>query len=270
MKNDRRIDRELKSATSVTPAKIRSEINAAEKSIRRDLESGDLLGALLSAENLARPLLWRGTRSVARKEAVGWKEVCDYCWACVAVYERVGVRSSLGAGVLAPALLLRLSVEGGTLKLRKIREALDARLTRLKGEEREEVRLAFFASFLAELMVTGKAKPRGPKGVLYDLSLRATGDIPEKLLLEVCEFHLENTGATDAEGVEFVGFELIPVWWFALARARKERGLDTPRPDHALFATPLAELPSDFKYDPADNALLKRIDTIAKSKEAAK
>jgi hypothetical protein len=40
---------------------------------------------------------------------------------------------------------------------------------------------------------------------------------------------VKNGGITDDDGMELSSYALIPVWWFALAKARAARGLPTPR-----------------------------------------
>jgi hypothetical protein len=70
---------------------------------------------------------------------------------------------------------------------------------------------------------------------------------------------VKNGGITDDDGMELSSYALIPVWWFALAKARTARGLPTPRPFHALFATPLANLPDPSSYDRASNPLIAQM-----------
>jgi hypothetical protein len=265
MTKDRRIERELRSCKHITTSRIQARLRSAEKGIQEDLEAGDPESALFGAATLATPTIWRGERSIARGDDSGWNDVLEYCWTCLAIYEKGGIRASSSAGDVAPALLMRLAVEGWSSALKKTREGLDKLLKKLRGDDRDEVHLAYFASFVAELMATGKARPRGPKGPLRRLSAEFCGRLTTKTINDACEFQLRNSGATEEDGVEFVNFSLNPVWWFALLRARKQLGLETPIPEHPLFSTPFAKLPDGLAFDPKKSSLLKRVDEIAKA-----
>jgi hypothetical protein len=69
-------------------------------------------------------------------------------------------------------------------------------------------------------------------------------------LIDACEFQLKNGGQADSDDTEMVNFALNPVWWFAIARARKDLGLETPRPDHAVL-DPLRPCPKSSSMTPS-------------------
>lgn len=262
MIKDRRIERAFKDWHRLTDKEIKSELRFAEKRVNEP--SSEPKMPLYRLIAVALPMHWQSSRALARNDNSGWTGVLDYCSTCLMVFEHFGIRSSPAALTFSLALLMHLAVNGKTPALSKQRKLLDAALEPLPRGERDEVHLAYFASFCAELMATGKAKARGPKGALYRLSEQATGKLTDKVLKDVCEFQLKNSGATEDDDVEFVNFELIPVWWFALERARRGLGLETPRPEHPLFATPFATLPPTLKYDPKKNPLVKRIEALSK------
>jgi len=264
MKPDRRVERELRTRRELPVTRIHSALKSAEASIRDDLDDESTEDALFDIGDLATPVLWRGHRLIARGDVTGWTDVLEYCWARTAIYEKGGIRSAYSASEIAPAFLMRLAIHGWASDLRTNLRGLQAVLRNLKGAERDDLHLPFFTGAIAELMSTGKTKATGPDGPLRRLASKMTGPIAPKGLMDACEFQLRNSGATEKDGVEFVNFELDPVWWFALARARKGLGLDTPVPDHPLFSTPFAKLPEKLTFDPKKSALLKRVGEIAK------
>jgi hypothetical protein len=256
---DKRVDRELTSARRITSARIRQDLRYEERQFEKARAARDRKTMLFRLGNMARPVRWRGERAIANGDPAGWKDMLDSCWTCLRTYELLGVRSLYAAGNVAPALLLVLGVGGWSKGLTRVTRGLDAVLARTRGADRAEAHVAYFASFCAELLARGRAKPRGPKGALYQLSEHALGTLAPRALTDTCAFQLKNGGTTEADDVELAGYELIPVWWFALAKARAARGLVTPRPNHALFTTPFATLPEPLAYDPAQNPLLARL-----------
>lgn len=85
---------------------------------------------------------------------------------------------------------------------------------------------------------------------------------------EMCDYHLEQS--FDSHGYpEFTEtpYELFPIDVLALEVIRKQMGLSTPRPDHPLLATPLANPPPrERRPRMGPDPLLQRV--IAKAKEA--
>jgi hypothetical protein len=262
MTKDKRIERELKELTGVTDKKIKAEQTDLEKRLKKAVTEKNQVLSSMTMIRVALPTLWRGNRMLASGDPSGWKEVLDYCGACAAVFDRVGFNSDYAVGKGAPALLLLLGVNGWSTKFAKVRTSLNDALKKLDRDERDGVKLGYFAAFCADWMATGKAEPRGPKGPLYKLAEQADGKLTDKVLKDVCEFQLKNGGQSDDDDTEMVNFMLTPVWWFAIARARKELGLETPRPDHPLFSTIFATLPEKLKYDPKKNPFVKRVEAL--------
>jgi hypothetical protein len=262
MTKDKRIERELKELKGVPDKKIKSEQADYERKIKKAVAESDKVLSLMFTIDLARPTLWRGNRTLAGGDPAGWKEVLDYCGACTAVFNRMGFNSGYAIGDGAPTLLLLLGVNGWSTKFEKVRTGLNDALKKLDRDERDGVKLGYFAAFCADWMATGKAEPRGPKGPLYKLAEQASGKLTDKVLKDVCEFQLKNGGKADDDDTEMVNFMLTPVWWFAIARARKDLGLETPRPDHPLFSTIFANLPEKLKYDPKKNPFVKRVEAL--------
>jgi hypothetical protein len=261
---DKRVERELKELKGITDKRMKSAQADYEKKLKKAIAESNKVLSFMYVPDLALPTLWRGNRALADGDPAGWKDVLDYCGTCEAVFDRIGFNSDYAVGVGAPALLLLLGVNGWSPELAKIRTALNDALKKLRGSEREGVRLGYFAAFCADWMATGKAEPRGPKDPLYKLAEQASGNLTDKVLKDACEFQLKNGGLADDDDTEMVNFALNPVWWFAIARARKDLGLETPRPNHALFSTPFATLPEKLKYDPRQNPFVKRVEALDK------
>jgi hypothetical protein len=262
MTKDKRIERELKDLKGIPDKKIKSSQAEYERKVKKAVVESDKVLSLMFTIDVARPTLWRGNRTIASGDASGWKDVLDYCGTCAAVFNRMGFNSDYAIGEGAPALLLLLGVNGWSTEFAKVRTALNDALKKLDRDERDRVKLGYFAAFCADWMATGKAEPRGPKGPLYKLAEQASGKLTDKVLKDTCEFQLKNGAQSDDDDGEMVNFMLNPVWWFAIARARQKLGLETPRPDHALFSTPFATLPEKLKYDPKKNPFVKRVEKL--------
>ena len=205
---------------------------------------------------MTNPVRWRGQRSLANGDPAGWKDIFDAAWTTLGVFDRFGVRGLSPAGDVACALLLVLGLTGWSKQLIRVTRGMDAILAKTRGGDRNEAHVVYFASFCAELMARGRATPRGPSGALYRLSQHALAKtLSPRLLIDAVHIPPQNGGILDADDFELSAYALTPIWWFALAAARAARGLDTPRPHHALFTTPFATLPAPSTYDPAANPL---------------
>lgn len=254
---DKRVERELSRVKTFSNKELQKEIKSTQRQIKKARATRDREELLHAMDGMERPLRWRGTRDLAKGQLTGWKDVLDASWLTVTFYDRFGVRGIYPAATVAPPLLLVLGLDGWSKKLTRVVAGMDAEAAKVRGSERNEASVVFFALFCAQLMATGRAKPRGPHGPLLRLAQRALDKtLAPKLLADACEFQVKNGGIADDDGMELSSYALIPVWWFALARARAARGLQTPRPHHALFATPLGTLPDPSSYDRAANPLI--------------
>jgi hypothetical protein len=228
------------------------------------LASGVPICALFGLDALARATLWRGNRALAAGDPRGWNDVVDYCWAVAAAVDKVGVRSDLSARNVANVLLIRMALEGASKQVEALAGQLEEHLERNSADS-EQLHLAHFATSMAEALSLGSATAKGPKGPLRDLNKHALSKRPGNALDRAVDFQLDNAGLTEQQGVEFANFELMPVWWFALSRLRRDNDLETPTPDHPLFATPFAALPEDFHVTPKGNPWLARIERLSKA-----
>jgi predicted DNA-binding WGR domain protein len=252
-----RVERQLKDARKFTDQRLQQEIRSNQSDIVRARATRDREEILHAMHSMEMPLRWRGTRDLAMGKPAGWNDLLDASWITITFYDRFRVRGIAPAEYLAPALLLVLGLGGWSKKLARVVAGMSAVAAAARGSDRNEAHVVYFASFCAELFAKGRAKPRGPKGALLRLAEHALDKtLPSKLLADACAFQLKNGGLTDDDGTQLSSHALIPVWWFALAKARAARGLPTPRPHHALFATPLATLPDPSTYDPAANPLI--------------
>jgi predicted DNA-binding WGR domain protein len=257
---DKRLERELARVRRFSDKDVQGEIKYAQRRIQKARATGDREEILFGMHHMEKPLRWRGTRDLAKGVAGGWKDVLDAAWLTIIFYDRFRVRGMDPAGSVAAPLLLVLGLDGWSKQLGRVVSGMEAVAAKARGSERNDGHVVYFALFCAELMAKGRAKPRGPGGPLQRLAQHALDKtLTPKLLADACAFQVKNGGITDDDGMELSSYALIPVWWFALAKARAARGLPTPRPFHALFATPLANLPDPPSYDRASNPLIAQM-----------
>lgn len=259
-----RVERALGRWADLSPRRLREELELGESVLDGYVVSGVPICALYGLEALARPTLWRGNRALAAGDPSGWNDVVDYCWAVTAAVDKVGVRSDLSARNVASVLLLRIALEGASKQVEALAGHLEERLQRHSADS-DQLHLAHFAASMAEELSLGYAAARGPKGPLRELAKQALSKRLGTVLDRAADYQLDNTGLTQPEGIEFANFELMPVWWFALARLRRDNDLETPRPEHPLFATPFAKLPEDFHVTPKHTPWLARIEQLSKA-----
>ena len=260
MKKDRRIEQDFKALKSITPAELKKRTAREEQGLKEAQREGDAFGIVHQLADLSVPIVLAGQQAILRGDAAGWNGVLEYCWAQIESYARKRVRSTSSAKWAAPPLLLLLAVEGWKPAFKTILAELEDRLSLVRSE-RKELPLAFFTVYVAKLLAGDKrARLDGPSGPISKLVARWDGELTNKVLVDVCELQLK-------QRVQFVNFETTPIWYFALERLRRMRGLETPLPEHPLFATPFATLPPKLKFDPKKSALLKRFAKAPKVKD---
>jgi hypothetical protein len=108
-----------------------------------------------------------------------------------------------------------------------------------------------------------KARLEGPYARIFDVwtdeeeIVRAIG--------ELCTEHLRRAGLEGDDSVLDEGYEICPIELAALRTVRDQEGLVTPRIDHPLLSTPLAQIPpGPTGYDPESDALLVEAADLAR------
>jgi len=257
MKADARIKKELREYASLDDDSIEERISTGLVDFKAGNRQCDVIDMCVGLVNSYRGVLWRGGRSLANGDQTGWRDIVTFSSMCVAAYTIRGIHTFTAADATAPAALLVSATENYRNDLR---QCLDK-----NREDAEEAHVQYFAYWYLSGGVLLKSAPKGPLRDLARVGLDKT--LPEKLLTEACEFQISNMGVRDDDGVEFVNFELIPVWWYALKKLRDERGLATPRPVHPLFDTPLSQFPDPMpEFDPKSDENFNRILAIVESK----
>ena len=257
MKADARTKKELREYASLDDDSIEERISTGLVDFKAGNRQCDVIDMCLGLVNSYRGVLWRGGRSLANGDQNGWVDVVGYSSMCVEAYTLYGIKTFSLAEDTALAALLVSATEDYRNELRQC-----------LARNREDVDEAHVQYFAYWYLSGGELLKSAPKGPLRDLA-RAGLDkaLPDKLLYETCEFQVSNMGVRDDDGVEFIPFELIPVWWYALKKLRDERGLATPRPVHPLFDTPLSQFPDPMpEFDPKSDENFNRILAIVESK----
>ncbi len=239
---DRRVDAQIKFyATSDAPDLGKLEASS-RKLLADNLVKNRLPQALSAIAGAANHSRHAGLVAVAQGDLTGWKSVERYCRIREACSPRSGIKAAALAQALASPLLFLEWLDGAAFN--GTTTAVELFFTEHPEEGQQGCELAMFASW-CHRRIQGVPSPLEPlSGPLRELTLAsALPDLPSGLLESVCEFQLSNFGLREEDGTQFVLFSILPLWWYALARARSAKNLPTPRPDHALFSTALAELP---------------------------
>jgi hypothetical protein len=104
----------------------------------------------------------------------------------------------------------------------------------------------------------------GPFQPLIDAG--ADGSALGSILLDVCAYHVMQTGSRQAADEFQVYYDVIPIDIALIRAMRAKEGLETPAVDHPLMSTPFARIPEGPQYDLGSDELWLRACDLLKQK----